>query len=505
MDIQNSVRPHLEGLHVAMIGASQYLYDEETRSLADAKCEEIAQCLSESTLVSFGVEYLGLGLEEKQIMGLVKGINSDPKCVAVMFFGHTFTLTGQWVRALRLLNKPVILLDSSTLDKAIEAMVWDDMNLHQLAHGNLELNAALLSAGLTPMYLMGDYTDVYIHRQLDWFGRIAMALVLSREAKILSWGPTMDGVRLTYADPFKFGDVFGPMVSPLQPAAIEKVMKEVNSGDITLLWHSWSQKYNVSECNLLGTSITEVGLVGNELCLELAMRRLCEKNNAIAVTTSFENLGNLNLPGAAMQDMMYDGYGFGPEGHFVVAYLVWLFKLLGAGTKYSGTTLAEDYVLQPPDMFIAGHMLELCPSTCISGSKPVLKLAPLNIGSREAVRLVFDIVLGDSTMTSVIYRNGAFRMVVGEVESIAPPRMPNMHVAKALLRVKNKGELAMYRRLWMEAMAPHHSALTQIPVWVQQEVARQLKIPCMVIGENTDLGSFQTQMATQFFMTNTPL
>jgi L-arabinose isomerase len=277
-------------------------------------------------------------------------------------------------------------------------------------------------------------------------------------------------------------------------------MDAVTDAEVRELLAEWQARYDLSDPQLVSDGKVVDDLMLAELRFEVAVRKMCADKNAVALTTAFENLGGvLNLPGAGVQNMMFDGFGFGPEGHFVVAHLVWLFKTICTDMLgYDKTTLAEDYVLQFPKHFIAAHMLELCPSTSAPGKRPVLKRALLDIGSHEAVRLVFDIMLGiDCTMTSVIYRNSGFQMVIGEVASNTPPPMLNMPVAKALLQVKNSGGLALYRELWMEAMGPHHSALTQTPVWVQQEVARQLNIPCLVIGQDTTKESFMTQMATQ--------
>ena len=65
-------------------------------------------------------------------------------------------------------------------------------------------------------------------------------------------------------------------------------------------------------------------------------------------------------------------------------------------------------------------MLEICES--IAAGKPSLEIHPLGIGGKEdPVRLVFDTPPGSAINASLIDLGNRFRLVVNEVDVVAPP------------------------------------------------------------------------------------
>ena len=96
-----------------------------------------------------------------------------------------------------------------------------------------------------------------------------------------------------------------------------------------------------------------------------------------AFTTSFEDLAGLRqLPGLAVQRLMADGYGFGPEGDWKTAILVRAAKVMGAGLP-GGASLMEDYTydLTPGrERILGAHMLEVCPTLTVSRPRLAGKL-----------------------------------------------------------------------------------------------------------------------------------
>ena len=114
------------------------------------------------------------------------------------------------------------------------------------------------------------------------------------------------------------------------------------------------------------------------------MRDFLEAGNFKAFTTTFEDLhGLVQLPGLAVQRLMADGYGFGPEGDWKTAALVRAMKVMSTGLA-GGTSFMEDYTyhLEPGNEKVLGaHMLEVCAS--IADGAPALEMHFLGIGGKS--------------------------------------------------------------------------------------------------------------------------
>ncbi|HDR16173.1 MAG TPA: hypothetical protein ENN79_11945, partial [Desulfobacteraceae bacterium] len=321
LPFEQLVNPDVSKFYLAFIGASQYLYCEATRQKADANCRKIAGILNDSQKISFGVRYLGLGLDENINRQIIDTVNADPFCVGVIFLAHTFTLSGEWRRALEGLNRVLIVFDTATFGidgKQLEDIEWADMDLHQGAHGVLEGNAAVHEAGIMPLYLIGDYDDQAVHERLDWLGRIAMVIHLAKHARILNWGKRMNGVRLTYGDETVFEKVFGIKIEYTNPKTVMQFMRnEVPGSDFATELERWRELYRFADGLVDSTGkITDDGLK-DELFTAIALRKIMEASGSVCFTHAFEDVGEFKyLPGASVQKLMAEGFGYGPEGHY---------------------------------------------------------------------------------------------------------------------------------------------------------------------------------------------
>ncbi len=95
----------------------------------------------------------------------------------------------------------------------------------------------------------------------------------------------------------------------------------------------------------------------------------------------------------------------------------------------------EDYTyhLDPKGPKVLGaHMLEVCPS--LADGKPSLEMHPLGIGGKDdPARLVFNAAKGAALNATIIDMGTRFRMVVNEVDVVAPDApLPKLPVARAL-------------------------------------------------------------------------
>lgn len=118
----------------------------------------------------------------------------------------------------------------------------------------------------------------------------------------------------------------------------------------------------------------------------------------------------------------------------------------------------EDYTYhfeRGRERVLGSHMLEVCPS--IAAGKPSLEVHPLGIGGKaDPARLVFNTRPGPAVNASMIELGDRFRLVVNEVEVVAPDAdLPKLPVARTVWIPKP--DLAEGARLWIEAGGAHHS------------------------------------------------
>jgi L-arabinose isomerase len=158
---------------------------------------------------------------------------------------------------------------------------------------------------------------------------------------------------------------------------------------------------------------------------------------------------------------MADGYGFAAEGDWKTAALVRAMKVMASGLD-GGNSFMEDYTyhFKPGnEMVLGSHMLEICPS--IADGKPSCEIHPLGIGGKaDPVRLVFNVGSGEALNASIIDMGNRFRLLVNEVEAVAPEHaLPNLPVARVLW--KPKPDMATGCTAWILAGGAHHTCFSQ--------------------------------------------
>jgi L-arabinose isomerase len=230
--------------------------------------------------------------------------------------------------------------------------------------------------------------------------------------------------------------------------------------------------------------------------IELGLRAFLKAGGFKGFTTSFEDLhGLVQLPGIAAQRLMADGYGFGAEGDWKTAALLRAMKVMATGLK-GGTSFMEDYTyhLHPAgEQVLGAHMLEICPS--IADGKPSLQVHPLGIGGKaDPARLVFNTPAGPALNASLIDMGNRFRLLVNEVDVVAPEQpMPKLPVAQALW--VPKPNFADACACWIYAGGAHHTGFSQVVTpEILADFAEIAGIELVVIDADTKVRDFKQQL-----------
>jgi L-arabinose isomerase len=229
---------------------------------------------------------------------------------------------------------------------------------------------------------------------------------------------------------------------------------------------------------------------------ELGLRAFLDSVGAKAFTDTFEDLYGLDqLPGLAVQRLMADGYGFGAEGDWKTAALVRVVKRMAAGLP-GGTSFMEDYTyhLDPAGPKVLGaHMLEVC--STLAADAPSCEIHPLGIGGKaDPVRLVFTAAAGPAINVAMIDLGDRFRMLVNEVETVAPEQpLPKLPVARALWTPRP--DLKTAAAAWIYAGGPHHTVFSQAATAEHiEDFAEMAGVECLFIDQHTRLREFKQQL-----------
>ena len=203
----------------------------------------------------------------------------------------------------------------------------------------------------------------------------------------------------------------------------------------------------------------------------------------------------VQLPGLAVQRLMLEGYGFGGEGDWKTAALVRAMKVMGSGLK-GGNSFMEDYTyhFDPANPLVLGsHMLEICPS--IAEGKPTCEIHPLGIGGKaDPVRLVFNCPGGPALNASIIDMGNRFRLLVNEVEAVAPQHdLPKLPVARVLW--KPLPDMKTGCAAWIYAGGAHHTGYSQnLTAEHMQDFAEMAGIEYVLIGKDTTLYQLKNEL-----------
>jgi L-arabinose isomerase len=168
---------------------------------------------------------------------------------------------------------------------------------------------------------------------------------------------------------------------------------------------------------------------------------------------------------------------------------------MSAGMK-GGTSFMEDYTyhLSPNGMKVLGaHMLEICPT--IADGQVSLEVHPLGIGGKaDPARLVFNSQTGPAINASLMDMGNRFRMVVNDVDVVAPDKpLPKLPVARALWipRPNFKDALAA----WIYAGGAHHTGFSlSLTAEYLEDFAAVAGIEFLRIDSNTQISNFKNEI-----------
>ncbi|MFN2178372.1 MAG: L-arabinose isomerase [Candidatus Promineifilaceae bacterium] len=479
------------------VTGSQELYGEEVLLQVASDSTAIIEGLNASGKLPIPVVFKPVLKSPEAIFNLVQEANSDPNCVGLIAWMHTFSPAKMWIHGLRSLQKPFVHLHTQfNRDIPWATIDMDFMNLNQSAHGGREFGFMVTRMNLARKVVVGHWQDEEVLARLDSWLRTAVAWDDAQHLKIARFGDNMRQVAVTEGDKVEAQLRLGYAVNGYGLGDLVKYVDGITGHAVDDLVAVYEAEYDLAPKLQKGGSRRDS--LRDAARIELGMRAFLEEGGFKAFTTTFENLSGLKqLPGIAVQRLMADGYGFGAEGDWKTSALVRTMKVMAAG-RDGGTSFMEDYTyhFEPGNMKVLGaHMLEICPS--IAEGKPNVEIHPLGIGGKaDPVRLVFNTPGGPGLNATVVDMGDRFRLLVNTVDVVPPDApLPKLPVARTMW--VPHPDLKVGAAAWILAGGAHHTGFSQaVTVEQLEDYAEIAGIEFVLIDEETRLRQFKQELRT---------
>ena len=475
-----------------LVTGSQHLYGPETLEQVGRHAETIAAGINDQADLAVKLVAKEVVTTPEEILRVCLSANTDPDCIGLVLWMHTFSPAKMWIRGLNSLSKPICHLHTQFNAEIPWGRIdMDFMNLNQSAHGDREFGFILSRMRKKRKVIVGHWQGPGVRAKLSAWSRVALGWAELQQLKVARLGDNMRQVAVTEGNKVSAELRFGFSVNGYAVADLTAHREAATDQALRQLVEEYEASYTLAPELRAGGERRESLLEAARI--ELMLQSFLEEGGFGAYTDTFENLGELKqLPGIAVQRLMARGYGFGAEGDWKTAALLRCLKVMAQGLE-GGTSFMEDYTYHftPEKSYVLGsHMLEICPS--IAAGRPSCEIHPLGIGGKEdPVRLVFDGRPGDALNASLIDLGDRFRLIVNEVESVSPlSELPNLPVARVLWDAKPNLEVAATS--WILAGGAHHTVYTQaLTTEYLEDLADIAGIELLVIDERTRVRDFK--------------
>ena len=478
---------------IRFITGSQHLYGEETLKQVAANSRAVVEMLNGSGEIPQQIVWQPTVTTQAEVTAAIIAANSDPECAGVICWMHTFSPAKMWINGLKLLQKPMLHLNTqANRDIPWSTIDMDFMNLNQAAHGDREFGFICTRLGIARKVVNGHCGDPLVRSRIAAWVRAATAWLDSQTMRIARFGDNMREVAVTEGNKVSAQIAFGYAVDGYGVGDLAEVVREVADTEVDELVREYRDLYTIPD-----RSDAAMASIRTAARQEIGIRRFLEEGNYSGFTDTFEDLHGFDqLPGLAAQRLMADGYGFGAEGDWKTAALLHSLKVMACGLP-GGVSFMEDYTyhFEPGRGRVLGsHMLEVCPS--IAAAKPTLEVHPLGIGGKsDPARLVFEgIAAPEAVAVSMIDMGDRLRLIVQKIELVKyPHKMPNLPVGGLMWKYQPNFKDGV--AAWIYAGGAHHTVVSsKLSVQEMADLGNMWGIEVVVIDENTKLEQFKKDL-----------
>jgi L-arabinose isomerase len=486
---------NLKEFEIWFVTGSQHLYGEETLKQVAQHSQQIAKSLDAAKQVPVRVIFKPTVKSPEEIYQVCQEANTTKNCIGIIAWMHTFSPAKMWIGGLKILQKPILHLHTQfNRDIPWDSIDMNFMNLNQSAHGDREFGFIMSRMRLERKVVVGHWQDEVVLEQISTWSRAAAGWHDWQGARFVRFGDNMRFVAVTDGDKVEAELKFGYSVNTHGIGDLAKVIDAIGDAKVDKLTNEYEERYAVVPALKKGGE--KYKSLRDAARIELGLSAFLKDGNFKGFTDTFEDLhGLVQLPGIAAQRLMAQGYGFGAEGDWKTAALVRAMKVMGSGLK-GGNAFMEDYTyhFNPANPQVLGsHMLEICES--IADGQPKCEIHPLGIGGKaDPVRLVFSVAGGPALNASMVDMGNRFRLLVNEVEAIAPEHdLPKLPVARVLW--KPMPDMKTGCAAWILAGGAHHTCYSQnLTSEHLTDFADMAGIECVLIDKNTNIRQLKNEL-----------
>jgi L-arabinose isomerase len=486
---------NLKQFEIWFITGSQHLYGDETLRKVAEHSQQIARSFDADKQIPVKVVFKPTVKSSEEIYSVCQEANTDRNCIGIIAWMHTFSPAKMWIGGLKILQKPLMHLHTQfNRDIPWDSIDMDFMNLNQSAHGDREFGFIMSRMRLNRKVVVGHWEDSGVLGQVGAWARVAAGWHDWQGARFVRFGDNMRFVAVTDGDKVEAELKFGYSVNTHGVGDLVKVINDINDAETDKLLAEYEEKYAV--VGALRRGGAHYSSMRDAAKIELGLSAFLKDGNYKGFTDTFEDLhGLVQLPGIAAQRLMAQGYGFAAEGDWKTAALVRAMKVMGSGLQ-GGNSFMEDYTyhFDPKNQLVLGsHMLEICES--IADGKARCEIHPLGIGGKaDPVRLVFNVAGGPALNASVVDMGNRFRLLVNEVEGVAPEHdLPKLPVARVLW--KPYPDMKTGCAAWILAGGAHHTCYSQnLSSEQMEDFAEMAGIEYVLIGKDTRLHQLKKEL-----------
>src|SRR6266487_6989551 len=218
----------LKKLEVWFITGSQHLYGEETLKQVAEHSQTITKALYDATQIPVTVVYKPTVTTPEEIYRICVEANTNPACVGIIAWMHTFSPAKMWIGGLKILQKPLLHLHTQfNRDIPWNEIDMDFMNLNQSAHGDREFGFIMSRMRLNRKVVVGHWKDANVQERLNVWMRAAAGWHDWQNAKFCRFGDNMRQVAVTEGDKVESEIKFGYAVNGYGVGDLVKVVNEV--------------------------------------------------------------------------------------------------------------------------------------------------------------------------------------------------------------------------------------------------------------------------------------
>ncbi|HEX5695753.1 MAG TPA: L-arabinose isomerase, partial [Acidimicrobiia bacterium] len=231
---------------VWFLTGSQMLYGEDVLRQVAENSQAMAKGLDAADAIPVRIVAKPVVTSAESIEEICRLANSDPGCVGVITWMHTFSPAKMWIPGLLALDKPLLHLHTQfNRDLPWGEIDMDFMNLNQAAHGDREFAFILSRLRVARKIVVGHWQDPRVADRIGAWSRAACGLHEARNLKVARFGSNMRRVAVTDGDRLEAQVRLGVAVDGFGVADLEKAMSNVAQESIDKLIEEYHDTYDV--------------------------------------------------------------------------------------------------------------------------------------------------------------------------------------------------------------------------------------------------------------------